>query len=121
MAAYLRVFNRYILDETGTADIFKKDSQQRVFSFPSFSTSSRRPAASSVGADNSLEAEIKVFNAAKAAADNIAANRPNMKFLVFHSVYYGLSGDVKWESDVDVLLLCFDEAKGNLLGATCYC
>jgi hypothetical protein len=115
MAEHVHLFNRYIQDETETADIFKGNTEKRVFSFPSFPTSSMMPAAKRAKTDDPLDAEIKVFEAVETAAQEVAAKRTNMKFLVFHSVHYGISGDVKWESDVDVLLLCFDEEQGWLL------
>jgi hypothetical protein len=122
---------RYILDEAQAGDIFKANPTRRVFSFPSFPTSStttqadlkqqinnereQKSLVEEKDVNSGLAAEITVFKALESAAQAVAAKKPDMKFLLFHSVKYGGTGtevDQKWESDIDVVLLCFDERLG---------
>jgi hypothetical protein len=102
------VFDRYIQNEA--ADIYQMHPSQAVFCFPPL------PATSTMyDADEGLAAEVKVFQAVQSAARALAATRPGMKFLLFHSVKYGVAGserDEKWESDIDIVLICCDEEKG---------
>jgi hypothetical protein len=62
-----------------------------------------------------LEAEKKVTYAVEAAARAVAAKRPNSKFLVFHALKYVVTGDEKWESDIDVGLVYYEEERGWLI------
>ena len=62
-----------------------------------------------------LRAEKKVFDAVRQAAEKISQDHKNLIFLVFHSVKYGTTGvgpDKKWESDIDVVLVCFNQDTG---------
>jgi hypothetical protein len=68
-------------------------------------------------ADKGLKAEKAVFEAVRSAAEELSQMSGNKKlqFLLFHSVKYGIAGSgpfAKWESDVDIVLLCFDTATG---------
>jgi hypothetical protein len=104
---------RYILDEAAAADIFERNPTQKVFSFPSFSSSSTTPTTGP--RDQGLAAEIQMFNVVQSGVQAVADKQPHMKFVVFHSVKYGVTGDEKWESDIDIVLLCFDEEQGYCL------
>jgi hypothetical protein len=105
------MFDRYIQNEAG--EIYAMHPTQRVFSFPALPSMSMMSKA-----DKGFAAEIKVFQAVESAAQAVAARRPGMKFLLFHSVKYGVAEsemEEKWESDIDVVLLCFDDDTGWLL------
>jgi hypothetical protein len=75
----------------------------------------QKAAAKQRKADDALEAEKKVTRAVIAAATVVAANRPTSKFLVFHALKYGITGEEKLESDIDVVLVYYDEERGWLL------
>jgi hypothetical protein len=72
---------------------------------------------SALAANNGLIAEKAVFEALRSAAEELSKKVGNEKLqiLLFHSVKYGITGSgplAKWESDVDIVLLCFDTATG---------
>ncbi len=72
---------------------------------------------SALAANDGLKAEKVVFEAVQSAAGEISqkSGNENVQFLLFHSVKYGITGQgslAKWESDVDIVLLCFDTATG---------
>ena len=61
-------------------------------------------------------AERDVFDAVRSAAEFIAERDRAMQFLVFHSVKYGTTGRgvaEKWESDIDIVLVCYNHRTGN--------
>ncbi len=70
-----------------------------------------------LAANDGIKAEKAVFEAVRSAAEQLSKKRgnENVRFLLFHSVKYGIAGEgplAKWESDVDVVLLCFDPVIG---------
>jgi hypothetical protein len=120
------VCSRYILREAG--EIFNTNPTQKVLSFPSLASMSaigeydpnqrnENETEQSSGKrtyDHGVESEINVFKSVQSAAQDLA-RKSSMKFLVFHAVKYGVTGkdeDQKWESDLDVVLLGFDEKRG---------
>jgi hypothetical protein len=90
-------------------DIFIGNESRNVASFPSTLLDIL-----SIG-DDGLKAEMKVFAAVKEAAEEVAERRSDLKFCLFHSVKYGTTGDgtgAKWESDIDVVLVCLNTVTG---------
>jgi hypothetical protein len=66
--------------------------------------------------DVGLSAEANVFHNLRRAATTIAKKHADLRFLLFHSVKYGVSGEenrAKWQSDIDFVLICFNQISGE--------
>jgi hypothetical protein len=68
-----------------------------------------------VSADPGRAAEVAAVKRIKDCAKELANKHGTLQFLIFHSVKYGITGKddaLKWESDIDIVLICFNNATG---------